>query len=415
MNSPLWAVFDLFLIFCATFSGGYPYGHVPIFYGFWLLILLRRRFGIFPFEIQTQVFLALIFLPILARPFLHCPSMYWSGWSLVLYVNVVVFSIQLFERLWQSERSPKLLWLGCFLALVVICYITLRQVRGNPISFLTPRGNQSSRTSYFFGMGIYYRQVGCVFLFILALFWKQYHLHHVEGVKGVLKLMAMLVSLLVSFYLLFVTGSRGATIVGGFILATYAVLMMRISIKWLRFLNGSFLLGLVVLFLRSSYKTTLLNSRLFIFHDPPSSYAIQSRLNYYERIFDFFKNENYMIGVGTKSEGDMPFFYPHNLFLDLLYHAGIVTTVIIIIFMIVLLFQVLRSGRASTALKFYLLVMVPVFIGTMFSGNLYNNFTVATLCVTVPVYLNRVRRMQRLRLLKEQKDRKKALHEISRP
>jgi len=405
MNRPLWVVFDLFLIFSATFSGGYPYGHIPIFYVFWLLILLRRRFEIFPFEIRTQVFLALIFSPIWARPFLHSTSFYWSAWSLILYVNVVVFSIQFFERLWQSERSSKLLWFGCFLALAVICFITMRQAGSNPLSFIKPRGNQS-RFSYFFAMNIYYRQIGCVFLFILALFWKQYHLHYVEGIKGVLKLMAMLVSLLVSFYLLFITGSRGATIVGGFILVTYAVLMMRISTKWFRFLNGSLLLGLVVLFLRSSYKAVLLYSRLFVFRDPdPTSHAIQARMNYYERIFDFLKNENYMIGVGTKSEGASPFFYPHNLFLDLLYHAGIVTTVIIIIFMIMLLFQVLRPARVSTPIKFYLLVMVPIFIGAMFSGNLYNNFTIVTLCVTVLVYLKRVRRIQRLRLLKEQNEK----------
>lgn len=361
---------DLILVFCATFSGEKTVYKIPIFFIFWLIIfILRRNFVLGKLEISLQVLSMIPLLPILIQFYKYNFAYYFAAIEVILYVNVIVFARHLIERLLSESPGAKLVrWLPV-IALFLLGALT---------QYLS---GDNSRQSFVFGPNVYYRIVAAIFFLHLIVFHESY-----TGKKekiSIFKLAVTILAVIVTNYLLIKTGSRGAIIVGSLILLSFFYTVITIKSKVIKTGILILIVLLFVLSLSSISPDILSNNRAFWFYDRgASSSSISDRGEFIKQIPSFFLEDNFLLGEGS----NYIYYYPHNLYVDLLFNGGIVPCLVLLASTFMYGIALWR-WRVPRNWKFLTLILSPIYIGSLFSGTLYDNYAVISLIFIFPIWM----------------------------
>ncbi|MEH1966452.1 O-antigen ligase family protein [Nostoc sp.] len=362
---------DLALIFCSTFSGqNKTVYEIPFFLFSWIVIFaLRRNFFLSQAEISAQIFVVFALMPIFIQFYKYNFDYYFGAISVILYVNILVFGAYVIERLLSDSPGCKLVrWLPA-ISLIILGFLA-HQFSGN-----------DPRQSLIFGPNIYYRIVGSIFLLNLVLVHDNY-----SGKKDKISFFSLLTTILcliIALFIMIKTGSRGAAVVGCMLTISFLYTVLYIRLKWLRFANITIIFALCGLILKSSFSESIFDSRVFWFYDRgASSGSISARQGFWENLPSFFIKDNYLFGEGS----DYIYSYPHNLYLDILYNGGLLPCVILLIFTIIYGI-LLCKGKLNRNWKILTLICSPIYIGSLFSGTIYNNYSVISLIFILPLFI----------------------------
>lgn len=363
---------DLVLIFCVSFSGDYAVAGVPLFFVFWLVIyVIRRNFKLGRAEFVAQILILFTFFPIILQADKYSIPYYFGAYYVILYTNVIVFSVNVVERLLSDSPGSKLArWLPA-ISLLFLGVLNQHFVE------------DSVRQSFLFGPNVYYRVIGVVFLLHFVLFQEDYTSKNPKMWSSVNSLLVTIVSLNIALSIMIKTGSRGATIVGGFILLCFILSILAIKIKSLKIASLGVITCIIIFILNSAISSNISNSRAFWFYDRgSSSSSIATREGFLENLPSFFLKDNFLLGEGSS----YLYYYPHNLYLDLLYNAGIIPFLILLVFtaIYIILFW---KGKVHRNWKILTLVLSPIYIGSLVSGTLYDNYPVISMIILFPVLL----------------------------
>ena len=372
-------IIDLILVFCATFSSEKTVYEIPVFFIFWLIIVVfRRNFILEKLEILVQVFSLVALLPILIQFYKYDFPYYFAAIEVILYVNVIIFANHLVNRLLSNSPGSKLVrWLPAIL-LFLLGVFTQRLSGDDP------------RQSLVFGPNVYYRIIGVIFLLHLILFYDSY-----AGTKektSIFNLGVTILALMVAIYIMIKTGSRGAIIVGCFMLLSFIYTVISIKSKKIKM---GILIAIILVLLLNIVLVLLLNidlinfdkflneNRSFWFYDRgASSSSISEREAFLKNTTSFFLKDDYLLGEGS----DYIYAYPHNLYVDLLYNGGIFPCLVLLT-NTVMYGIILWRWRIPHNWKILTLVLSPIYIGALFSGTLYNNYPVISLIIIFPIWM----------------------------
>jgi O-antigen ligase len=304
--------------------------------------------------------------PILIQFYKYNFEYYFGTLCVILYVNVIVFGANVIERLLSDSSGSKLArWLPA-ISLLFLGVLT-QLLSAN-----------STRQSLVFGPNVYYRIIGTIFLLHLVLFRENY-----TGEKGKISLTSILVtiiSLLMALSIMIKTGSRGAIIVGIMMLISFLYSVLSIKIKWLKISIIVVISSFASFIFQSGFSASVLDSRAFWFYDRgASSSSLATRGEFLNNFLSFFAKDNYLLGEGS----DYIYSYPHNLYLDLLYNGGIFPFLALVV-STVIYGIILLKGEVNRRWKILSLLFLPIYIGSMFSGTIYNNYPIITMFIMFP-------------------------------
>lgn len=360
---------DLFLLFLATFSGDYTLYGIPLFFVFWFIILFIRRKGVLvQREAFTQIVLLFMLIPIIIQFYKYSIEYYFGAVYVILYVNVLIFAIQTIPRLLTKTPSTKIVQRLLTASLLILGIIS---------SFSDSEG---SRQSLIFGPNVYYRIIGMIGLIHIIFFKVNYNYKKKSIVTFLFNLFGTLLSLIIAISILVKTGSRGASMVCLWVVLWFLFSVLTTKKILLKIISVAVLSGLAIFIINSNY-ITLFSSRAFMYQDKgASSASISRRTEFLTNFFDFFQNNNYFLGEGS----NYIYSYPHNLYLDLLYNGGIIPFLLIIFFSFrytILIFK----GNLQENWKILSLIFSPIYIGSLVSGTIYDNYPVISLLVLLPI------------------------------
>ncbi|MGF1936150.1 MAG: hypothetical protein RM347_017475 [Nostoc sp. ChiQUE02] len=362
---------DLVLIFCTTFSGkNKTVYEIPFFLAFWTIVfVLRRNFILKPAEIFAQIFIVIALLPIFIQFYQYSFDYYFGAVSVILYVNILVFGTHVIERALSDSPGCKIVrWLPAIT--LIFLGVLSQQFTGN-----------DPRQSFVFGPNIYYRIIGTIFLLNLVLVHKNY-----SGKKEKISIFSLIVTifcLAIALSLMIKTGSRGATVVGIVMTLSFLYTLLSIRLKWLKFASVSIIFSFFAFIIYSSFSKSLIDSRVFWFYDRgASSGSIAAREGYWQNLPSFFLKDNFLFGEGS----NYIYSYPHNIYLDLLYNGGFLPCVILLGF--TAMYGIfLWKGKINRSWKIITLVCSPIYIGSLFSGTLYDNYSIISLIFALPILI----------------------------
>ncbi|MHC0062277.1 O-antigen ligase family protein [Nostoc sp. UIC 10890] len=371
VNNVILLPIDLLLIFCSTFSGeNKTVYEIPLFLVFWTIVFaLRRNFILSTAEISAQIFIFLALLTIFIQFYQYNFDYYFGAVSGILYVNILVFGTHVIERLLSDSPGCKLIrWLPA-ISLIFLGVLS-QQFSGN-----------DPRQSFIFGPNIYYRIIGTIFLLNLVLVHENYSSKK-ERIS-ILSLIITIFCLAIALSLMVKTGSRGATIVGIFMTLSFIYTVLSIRLNWLKFASISIMFAISIVTIHSNFSQSIIDSRVFWFYDRGvSSTSIAVREGYWQNLTSFFIKDNFLFGEGSK----YIYSYPHNIYLDLLYNGGFLPCVILLGF--TAMYGIfLWKGKLNKNWKIITLVSSPIYIGSLFSGTLYDNYSIITLILALPILI----------------------------
>ncbi|OUL36003.1 hypothetical protein BV372_08880 [Nostoc sp. T09] len=361
---------DLALIFCATFSGEQKISGIPLFFIFWTIVfVIRRNFRIWKSEILAQLFTIFALSPLLIQFYQYNFEYYCGAIFVVLYVNVIVFGNNIIDRLLNDIPGSKLArWLPA-ISLVFLGVLT---------QFLS---GHSTRQSFVFGPNVYYRIIGTIFMLHLVLFHENYTKE--KNKISIFSILATITCLLIALLIMIKTGSRGAIIVGVTMLLAFLYSMLSIKVKWLKISVITIISSLSIYILQSGLSASVLDSRAFWFYDRgASSGSIATRGEFLNNFSTFFAKDNYLLGEGS----NYIYSYPHNLYLDLLYNAGIFPFLALLVSTVIYAL-ILWKGNLHRNWKILSLLFLPIYIGSLFSGTTYNNYPILSLLLMLPFWM----------------------------
>jgi hypothetical protein len=361
---------DLGIIFCATFSGEQKFFEIPLFFIFWTIIfVIRRNFVIYKPEILAQLFIILALSPILLQYHKYSFEYYFGTIYVILYVNVIIFGTNVIERLLSNLPGSNL---GRWLPGISLVFLGL----------LTQLlSGSSSRQSFVFGPNVYYRIIGIIFMLHIALFQENYT--KAKNKIPIVEIFATITCLLIALLIMVKTGSRGAIIVGGSMLLTFIYSMLSIKIKWLKISIITIVSLIFVVIFQSRLTNALLDSRAFWFYDRgASSGSIAARSAFWQNFLTFLTNDDYLLGEGT----NYIYSYAHNLYLDLLYNAGLLPFLLFILFTVISAI-ILWTYKVNPIWKILFLLFLPIYIGSLFSGTMYNNYSIISMLFMFPIWI----------------------------
>jgi hypothetical protein len=394
-NITVLLVFDLLLLFSITFIGDYNISGFPLFFLIWLVLLMRRKFSIGKIELIAQILTLALFLPTFIRPSLYLPIYYVSSIFPALYINAIYFGKQLFYRLRKNLQPTQYMKTIILVLFLTLAYATV--------------GLDSVRQSILFGPNVYYRAIGFFAVFYTYLFKET--LKKTSGKRFSFSysydLLALFIVLGTSFFCLLRTNSRGSVFVILFLfLLTINMVIQKNKESLYKsvYVFLTFIFTLTFIFfepflsvfhkLISNSMSQISKSRIsdFSFATQESSFGI--RQYFFHNLPEYFSNHNFMFGEGNYyivSINSKDLFYPHNLYLDLLYNQGLYT---LVIFMTASLFCAvsLLNGEVSTSLSSVATTLIPIYLGSQFSGTLYDNYSVLAVIILIPLSVNLNRR-----------------------
>lgn len=361
---------DLSILFCATFSGEQKFYGIPLFFIFWIIIfVIRRNFIIRKSEILAQLFISFALSPILIQYYKYNFEYYCGAIYVILYVNVIIFGNNVIERLLSNLPSSKL---GRWLPAISLLFLGI----------LTQLfSSNSSRQSFVFGPNVYYRIIGIIFMLHLVLFQENYT--KAKDKIPIVDILATIICLLIALLIMVKTGSRGAIIVGASMLLTFLYSMLSIKIRWLKISIIAIISSISIFIFQLSFSNAVLDSRAFWFYDRgASSGSIAARSAFLQNFSSFLIKDNYLLGEGT----NYIYSYAHNIYLDLLYNAGILPFLLLVV-STVIYGIILWKGKVDRNWKILSLIFVPIYIGSLFSGTIYNNYPILSMLFMFPIWM----------------------------
>lgn len=370
-NNVIFLPIDLVLIFCSTFSGDNKTVYeIPLVLVLWTIVfVLRRNFILSQAEIFAQIFIFIALLPIFIQFYQYSFDYYFGAVSVILYVNIFVFAIHVIERSLSDSPGCKIVrWLPA-ITLIFLGVLSQQFSVNDP------------RQSFIFGPNIYYRIIATIFLLNLVLVHENYSSK--KGKISILSLIVTIFCLAIALSIMVKTGSRGATIVGIFMTLSFLYTILSIRLNWLKFAIIFIIFSLFAFAINSSFSKSIIDSRVFWFYDRGvSSTSIAVREGYWQNLTSFFLKDNFFFGEGS----EYIYSYPHNIYLDLLYNGGFLPCVILIGF--TAMYGIfLWKGKLNKNWKIITLVCSPIYIGSLFSGTLYDNYSIISIIFALPILI----------------------------
>lgn len=350
MHKILFLIFSFFLFFFGTFINDFLFFGVPAFGFFWFFLVFSRYLVGNPIKrkeaIVQLLMLLVVFLPFL-NEFMYGDEFYAFNYLyIVLYVNFLIFFA------FMLDKHQKLVMVLTMLLIFIFSIVSF---------FLLFKGNL--RASIGFGPNVLYRIYGFLFLIVFTLVLK-----NKKQIKINLKIGYCAYAL--SILSLLATGSRGATLVILFMsLCFFFFLLRENGAKY--FYKVLIFFSVFVFFVVFKYGKQIndLFWRLLYFDFDNGS--LMYRMESFVVLKDFLR-EDFDVDVffGYTSVNGYFDYYPHNLLVELIIYSGFFLFFIMVFLSLFFVLYVFLSKE-----RYLFFVYFPIFIGAMFSGNLYYNFT----------------------------------------
>ena len=179
-------------------------------------------------------------------------------------------------------------------------------------------------------------------------------------------------SSLVSLGVLMATMSRGALL--AFLLLVFYIIIVKGKVRILLFTMIFGICSLILMSVIANYFDFIDFDKIFGSYAKVGSSSDQSaqiRFSSYIGALNQF-SENYLLGgvIEERSTG----YYPHNIFLEILMSTGVLGGILYLMILVFTIFKVFMLKNDSYGLVISLLFL-QYFVGSMFSGSVYNNNT----------------------------------------
>jgi hypothetical protein len=354
MHKTYIAWFDVWIFFAITFVGDYNFLEFPMFYMVWVALIVYRiltNLTVKSHEIAVQMFIFALYMPALYNFFndygisyVYIQS-YHSMFMSALYVNI-------FPIVYRALNNNKALY--PILSIFIMLFIA-NLVQGE------------GRTNVIFGPNVQYKIIGVTFLFSTICI-----------IKNDLKKAYIPILYILSSYLLFETGSRAALVV----IFVNTVIFLQYHIKLLRY-SREMKFMLVVAFFAALYLLLPILIEIFerVFYFSMENRSISVRYEIIKNSLTFFERDvvSIMFGLGVGNDIVGP--YPHNLIIEALVHHGLIFTSVLLLLGV----YTLRVMYKNTHFRFLVIPLIPMVLGSLFSGKFNDNYSVISLLSYVSV------------------------------
>lgn len=357
MKNRLLFFYDYLLIISSLFIGDKTFYGISIFIPIWIAVFLRRK-SITRIEIYSQLILV-VSAPILFRgAFISDNVEYYNYYMQAIgFVNVIGFMFEFFDKYSKKE----------------IIYFSFLFLLGFSIGTALFNILNGGRGRFVFGPNVTYRVISVFFGFILAC--------NYDKLQRTLALNKVLIlSCFIFFFGMFFTGSRGALVV----VIAYFILIMYLTYKQPKiFLFFLVVCSLFIFFIVYNWDLfEVFFNRILYFNLDNNSEGF--RLSKWEQVHTFYNSDGFYFGL--TEENNIISYYPHNIFLEVLFYFGFFAA---LVFIISFVFYCLSFN----IMILVNMIMIGIVIGSMVSGNLqYNYMVLSSLSYSTVLFLNRLGR-----------------------
>lgn len=334
---------DFLLIFSSVFIADKTYLGLSLFYFIWFFVVLRRK-QFLKIELLSQILLFL-FSPLLIRGvFTSVNVEYYNFYFQALgFVNIIFFIFEFIERYSKKEIILSSLFFLCIFCLGTMLFTVLTGGRGR----------------FVFGPNVTYRVISFFYGFILLCY---YDIKNKKISFSPILILSSGIFMLGMFF----TGSRGALIV----VLIYFILIFSLSIKQPKVLFIS-LLSFFAIIACAIYFWDYLEiyfHRLIYFNLDNNSESFR-----YDMWQDLatFRNSEYLY-FGLTEENNVLSYYPHNIFLEVIFYFGIYAAFAFAFGFLFFIFSFMENIKIN-------IPMLGIVFGSFLSGNLQYNYIVLSI------------------------------------
>lgn len=348
---------SFFCVFLGTFVNDFVFIGFHGFYFFWIGCLILRIVQEVKFsdvEILVQILLISFLLSSIFLEFIYYGPSYWNYYLFaVLYVNFIPLFLFLFKR-------PRLLGKIVIILIFWLFLFSLYSIQSGAL-----------RSELLFGPNVLYR----MFCFLLMVFvmsaWKSSRTSRIMIDKSIVCVALMALVCVAA------TGSRGGIVT--LMLSLFFIIYFSNWWSWKLMIGFTALSPFFILSLAKIIEQSVF-WRLIYFDLENNSEA--TRLGFYSIAYDYLVNDisTLKLLIGSGSGGQVFNFYPHNLFLESFVYGGVMMLVLSSLYFFHLIGSFFKINNNYLSL---IAVFFPIFVGSLFSGNLSYNFPV----ITVGVFL----------------------------
>lgn len=344
------------LLLACTFAGDYLLKGAPAYYLCWSGVVLFRVVCRIPYSVSeaiSQLALLTASLPFLLIHAWEISHYYHAFLFAILYINVLPLLP------WLEKRSRSTVQVALLMLLVFIVFSVWSLMQG------------VVRANIVFGPNVLYRVYGFLFGLIVIMGFSRADF---RGIGRPLSSLTVSLSLFILVGLLSVamiaTGSRGALIAFFSLLLVLAWLAQTFSDCARTLRRGIFVLITCVGILAFVIVGPLLG-RMLSFDLANASEDV--RLGYFSRTLDFLVSEKlFGLFLGAGESNSYYDFYPHNIFLEALVYGGFYMLMIVAVaYVSIVVVVLLRTQRSRDVIPY-----VGVFVGTLLSGSMLDNYSI---------------------------------------
>ena len=198
---------------------------------------------------------------------------------------------------------------------------------------------------------------------------------------------------MMSLFLVFATGSRGGVICLIFLCILYCRYLFcgAVIFRPRNFIKYIFIIILlfIIYYLLFNDLFTKYFWRLLYFSSEGSSISVRNDMYYkFFEYIPYLNIDSIFFGVGVNSK--VWNFYPHNIFIELIIYYGFIYGMLPILSYYLFLMLYSRSINLAGYTDRLLLFFLPIYIGSLFSGSLYESFTL--ICIPFAIFLNTLKK-----------------------
>jgi len=370
------AALTFVLLFWLLFSGDASIFGIQIYYISFLLFLIHALLNKISFpslKVNNSIFLILLMGCFFSSTLADYSDLY-SLWTIKVITSYIFFlaCIQTFNKCHDNKLFINVMALSSFIILILFVFGTAM--------------SKTDRGSFIFGPNILYRVFTILSMFsalLVCIVPK-----HFKTIRVTLLLTLFLICSAGIYF----TGSRGGLIVLS-VLFLFKIHLFYIKIP----LRKLFICILTPLCFGAYFVYELLfldinNSRFSNFDyegNESLSYRLAPWIDFLNSPSEWILSTGHSYIDFMMKFGSDVFPYPHNIFLELMLFNGLtgfLLSVFIVYQYVIILVDVLRSYFGTKSLFFYITTIV--LIGSLFSGNLQDNYLLISLLMALNVIKN---------------------------
>ncbi len=341
---------DYFLIFSAIFVTDKKIAEFPLFFLVWICTLFRRD-KFYKGELASQAGL-IILSPLFIRGIFVSsdPSYYYFYFQAICFVNTIPLIFQFLKKYHLKQ-------------IIIVSIIFLLITVFGVMEFVLSSGG---RGRFIFGPNMTYRVLAFFYGLLLCCLYIN------DGYKFKFSIL-FTGSTFVFLIGMLLTGSRGAILV----VTIYIVTILLFSKKSKLFINGliaiSVFIAFIVIYNWDVFELIFRRSFYFNIENNSENY----RFLKWTMALNFLNDDRVIFGL--TNDNNLLSYYPHNIFLELLFYFGLFPLLIFTL------------GFACYIAKFkdlfiLNLIFLGTFVGSLLSGNLQYNYPVISI-LTVCIFL----------------------------